>query len=67
VLCTSGFWGACRPLKYQTLVRNLLVFGYEYHGDRWFSVNPILEEAEKLKQKSKSKAGRILNQLNPLS
>jgi hypothetical protein len=54
-------------LEYQTLVRNLLVFGYEYHGDRWFSVNPILEEAEKLKQKSKSKAGRILDQFNPLS
>ncbi|NES18074.1 MAG: AAA family ATPase [Symploca sp. SIO3E6] len=29
---------------YQTLVRSLFVFEYQYEGDRWFDLNPVLAE-----------------------
>lgn len=34
--------------EYQTLLRSLFVFEYEYGGDRWFGINPILMEAKQL-------------------
>jgi len=34
--------------EYQTLLRSLLVFEYEYGDDHWFGINPILMEAKQL-------------------
>lgn len=30
-------------LEYQTLIKSQFVFEYEYQGDSWFDVNPILD------------------------
>jgi hypothetical protein len=34
--------------EYQTLLRSLFVFEYEYGGNHWFDINPILMEAQQL-------------------
>jgi hypothetical protein len=30
--------------EYQTLIKSQFVFEYEYQGDSWFDVNPILDD-----------------------
>ncbi|MBW4644233.1 MAG: tetratricopeptide repeat protein [Goleter apudmare HA4340-LM2] len=35
---------------YQILLRNMFIFEYQYSGDRWFAINPLLAEAERFMQ-----------------
>ena len=37
-------------LEYQILLRSLFVFEYEYGGDRWFGINPILAETKQYRE-----------------
>ncbi|NEP54404.1 MAG: ATP-binding protein, partial [Moorea sp. SIO3C2] len=42
----------------QILLRSLFVFEYQYHGERWFDINPVLTEAEKFKATSRLNLGQ---------
>ncbi len=34
--------------EYQTLIRSMFVFEYNYQQDNWFDINPLLEKSKKL-------------------
>ncbi|MCS6814149.1 MAG: ATP-binding protein [Cyanobacteria bacterium] len=36
--------------EYETALKSLYVFEYQYQGDRWYDVNPVLQEAPQFQQ-----------------
>jgi hypothetical protein len=36
--------------EYETALKSLYVFEYQYQGDRWYDVNPVLQEASQFRK-----------------
>lgn len=49
--------------EYQVLLRSLFLFEYEYGGDRWFDINPVLAETKEYRElvKDKSQSADVRN------